>query len=97
MAQFSPGYWTGNGWPSIDIEPVDAALLLPILAHLTKTHGFAMPRIIDLIDGYAADFVVEGANATILVDPRTFSLACNNESVRNNLLTELQSQQIAIS
>jgi hypothetical protein len=90
MLQFRKDRWTGNHWPSIDIWPNDAVYFLRILAHLSLSYSFPFPRVIDLIDGYAADFQLLASDATIHMDSYTFSLAFADEAVRDRVLADLQ-------
>ena len=90
ILHFREDRWEGNKWPSIDITPNDAAYFLRILAYLSVRYGFTLPRIIDLLDGYAADFQLLGASATIHIDTWTFSLAFADETVRDRVLADLQ-------
>ena len=90
MLHFRKDQWQGNRWASIDIQPVDAAYFPRVLAHLSSQYGFALPPIIDVIDGYAADFVLLDSKATIHIDTWTFSIAFEQERVRDQVLTDLQ-------
>jgi hypothetical protein len=90
MLQFHKDQWTGNKWASIDIWPNDASYLPRILAHLACSYGFPLPRIIDLIDGYAADFQLLSSDATIHSDSYTFSIAFADEAVRDRVFADLQ-------
>jgi hypothetical protein len=90
MLSFRKDRWEGNKWPSIDITPNDAAYFLRILAYLSLRYGFTLPRIIGLLDGYAADFQLLGTSATIHVDIWTFSVAFADEAVRDRVLADLQ-------
>jgi hypothetical protein len=87
--QFREDQWIGNRWPSIDIEPMDQSLFFRLLNHLTVTYKFPMPRIIDTIDGYAADFEILGSAASLGIDAYMFSLAFQESEVRNQVLEAL--------
>jgi hypothetical protein len=88
--QFRKDQWVGNKWDSIDIEPVDAACVLPLLMHLSNQYGFPMPFIINLIDVYAADFEIAGSQATLHLDTWTFSIAFAQTAVRDAVFDALQ-------
>jgi hypothetical protein len=90
IVRFHRDNWEGNRWPCIDIDPADAQLFLPLLSYLSAHYGIPMPRIIDCIDGYATDFALLGAQATLQIDPWTFSLACEQAAVRERVLADLQ-------
>jgi hypothetical protein len=90
MLHFRKDRWQGNRWASIDIQPVDAAYFSRLLTHLSSHYSFVLPLIIDLIDGYAADFVLLGSKATIHIDTWTFSIAFEEEGVRDQVLIDLQ-------
>ncbi len=87
--RFREDEWIGNRWPSIDIEPMDQGLFFRLLTHLTVTYNFPMPRIIDTIDGYAADFELAGSAATLSIDACMFSLAFQEQDVRDQVLATL--------
>jgi hypothetical protein len=86
---YREGQWIGNKWPSIDIEPVDASYFVPILKHLSVTYGFAMPPIIDTIDGYTADFNLLGSAASLDIDTWMFSIAFEKTNARDLVLAAL--------
>lgn len=88
--KFSADQWTGNPWPSIDIEPVDSAYFLPLLLHLATTYHFPMPPVIDGIDTFIADFALLDSQATMHLDPWTFSVAFSNHEARDQVLATLQ-------
>jgi hypothetical protein len=90
MLQFRKDQWMGNKWASIDIWPNDVMYFPRILTHLTCSYGFPLPRIIDLIDGYAADFQLLSSEGTIHTDSYTFSIAFADEAVRDRVLADLQ-------
>jgi hypothetical protein len=90
MITFRNDRWLGNKWASIDISPVDVAYFLRVLSYLSMRYGFKMPPIIDLIDGYAADFTILDSKASIHIDTWTFSIAFEAEPIRDRLIAELQ-------
>ena len=90
MLHFRKDQWQGNRWASIDIQPVDAAYFPRLLAHLSNQYGFALPSVTDIIDGYAADFVLLGSKATLHIDTWTFSIAFEEVGVRDRVLADLR-------
>lgn len=82
--------WSGQRWENIEIDPVDQTYFLPLLTHLAVTYGFAMPTVIDTIDGYAADFALLGSNARLQVDAYSFSIALEKKTVRDQVMAELR-------
>ncbi|MEO8612263.1 MAG: hypothetical protein ABI690_30490 [Chloroflexota bacterium] len=86
---FRKDEWIGSRWPSIDIEPMDQTLFFRVLIYLTVTYNFPMPRIIDTIDGYAADFEISDCIATLSIDAYMFSLAFQESEVRDQVLAGL--------
>jgi hypothetical protein len=90
MLQFRKDQWMGNKWPSIDIWPNDATYFPRVLTHLSCSYGFPLPHIVDLIDGYAADFRLFTSDATIDIDSYTFSIAFADEAVCDHILADLQ-------
>lgn len=91
LLQFTPDRWDGNGWASIDIEPADSHLVLPLLQYLATAYGFLLPTIIDLLDGYAADFRIGHSDCTLFLDIWQMSLAFEHDDVRDLVLQHLQS------
>jgi len=89
MPQLFPGQWVSNDWPSIDIEPVEFRLVLPLLTHLAVTYQFPLPAVQHLPDLTAADFQVLGAEATLMLDPWFLSLAFDSAAVRDRVLADL--------
>ncbi|GAB2942596.1 hypothetical protein GCM10027048_04020 [Hymenobacter coalescens] len=91
---FATGQWVGNGWPSIDIEPAEHhyQVFLPLLHYLATTYGFAAPRTCPMLDGYAADFCLNGSEGTLFLDNWGMSLAFEHEVVRDQVLAHLQAQ-----
>jgi hypothetical protein len=87
--RLSKGAWSGNGWPCVDIGPYAQEDFLKVLTHLCVELGVPIPRIHDLLDGYAADLVVEGSRITLFMDPYTFSIAAEREKVRDRVLEAL--------
>jgi hypothetical protein len=90
MLRFCKDNWLGNKWASIEIWPVDTGYFLKLLAHLSLQYGFTVPPIIDILDGYAADFEILGSKAKIHIDSWTFSIAFEQEAVRDRVIAELQ-------
>ncbi len=65
-------FWEGNKWPSVDIEAYEYDDFIKIITHLAVQLKFRPPEIADILDGYVADFYVNGINATSLMDNWTF-------------------------
>src|SRR5258708_13718968 len=89
MLNFTKDQWLGNNWMSIEIKPVAATYMLPILWHLSKTYHFEMPKIVDTLDGYTTQFEVLRSAAMLLIDNWTFSIAFENGIVPDQVLTKL--------
>ena len=89
MLKFSEDRWLGNKWASIEIDPVDDVYFLPMLSYLMSTHGFIQPTIIDAIDGYFAEFKLLDCNAMISIDTWSFSIAFEQDGVRDDVLEAL--------
>ena len=90
MLHFRNDQWMGNKWASIDIWPSDATYFPRILAHLSCCYGFPLPHMIDLLDGYAANFGLLSSDATIHIDTYTFSIAFADEAVRDRVLADIK-------
>src|SRR5689334_9309286 len=86
---FRKDEWIGNRWPSIDIEPMDQELFFRVLSYLSVTYNFPMPRIIDTIDGYAADFELLGSAASLSIDAYMFMLGFQHADTRDRVLAAL--------
>jgi hypothetical protein len=87
--RLTEGRWIGNGWPTIEIDPVDDALFLPMLAHLATQYEFDLPPVIDKISGFGANFSVMGSMATLDIDTYDFSIAFEDEAARDYVLADL--------
>lgn len=87
--RFSKDEWAGNRWPCIDFEPMDEGLFFRVLDYLHDSYNFPMPRIIDTIDGYAADFEISGSVASLSIDAYMFSLAIQQAEIRDQVLARL--------
>lgn len=88
---FSPDRWAGNHWASIDIEPAESWLVLPLLHYLATAYGFAVPPVAGVLDGYAADFRIGHSDCTLFLDIWQMSLAFEHDDVRDLVLAHLQS------
>lgn len=88
--EFLDYQWSGQRWESVEIEPINAAYFFPMLDYLMATYGFPMPRVIDTIDGYAADFRLMGSDATLQIDAYSFSIAVQDKVVRDVVLAALR-------
>lgn len=82
--------WLGNKWPSIDLEPFEAWQFIAVLLHLHATYGFELPGVTDILDGYVADFVIDGSPATLAMDNWGTSLAFAEERVRDRVFADLE-------
>ncbi len=77
--------WEGNKWPSVDISPYEYDDFLKTVTRLAAAMEFEPPDIIDILDGYSAQFQVAGFNAIALMDNWTFSIAAENEQTRDGI------------
>jgi hypothetical protein len=82
--------WTEQGEEDIEIEPVDATCFLRALAYLSGRYHFEFPRIVDTLDGYAADFILLGILATLAIDTWSFALIVRDETARDVALADLR-------
>ena len=89
LLQFRENQWIDNRWPSIDIEPMDQSLFFRLLDYLSVTYNFPMPRIIDTIDGHAADIEILGSAASLSIDAYLVSLGFQQAEVRDQVLSAL--------
>lgn len=78
-----------NGWPTIDIEPMAESLFFKILDYLCATYNMPTPRIIDTIDGYAADFTLLDSAVSFHIDAWTFAIAIEKSTIRDHVLAAL--------
>jgi hypothetical protein len=69
---------------------VSNKLLLALFTHLVAVYHLPFPLLVDLLDGYAADFSLLGTDATLMVDNWTLSLASASEKARNSVLADFQ-------
>ncbi|MBN1428010.1 MAG: hypothetical protein JXB07_06465 [Anaerolineae bacterium] len=91
MLEFREDYWQDSNWASIEISPIDLAYLPKILLHLATTFGLGLSEIVDIVNGYVLDFEILGSPARVHVDNWFFSIGFEDEAVRNEILSELQS------
>jgi hypothetical protein len=89
MLKFSKDRWLGNKWASIEIDPVDAIYFLPMLSYLMTSYQFPQPYIIDGIDGYMTEFKILTVNAILSIDTWSFSIAFEQDAVRDRVLEAL--------
>jgi hypothetical protein len=89
MLTFKKDRWQGNGWPSIDIEPVEARYFPRLVAHLTATYEAPPPKIVDTLDDYVADLTLCDTEVHVLLDNWTFSLAMPDEALRDHVFADL--------
>jgi hypothetical protein len=89
--RFRADRWAGNHWASIDLEPVDLELFLPVLNFLVSIYDISLPGILWDVDGYSADFELLGSKAILSVDTFTFSAAFELDAVRDQVLSLFQS------
>jgi hypothetical protein len=90
MLTFKKDHWQGHGWPSIDIDPVEARYFPRLLAHLIANYGASPTRVVEGFDGWIADLALLGTEVQVLLDDWTFTLAMPDEAVRDRLLGELE-------
>lgn len=90
MLKFSEDRWLGNKWASIEIDPVDAIYFLPMLSYLMATYNFPMPSLIWDVDGDSADFKIQNSNAILRIDTWSFSIAFEQDAVRDGVLEALR-------
>ncbi|MFC5473727.1 hypothetical protein [Paraherbaspirillum soli] len=86
--------WTGNKWPSVDIDPYEFDDFLKVVTQLCNTFSVAIPHVIDILDGYATDLVIENSPTKVLMDNWTFSVAAEKEDVRDKIYIALESISI---
>jgi hypothetical protein len=89
MPQFFKTQLMANGWPTIDIEPMADTLFFKILDHLCITYHIPTPRIIDTIDGYAADLMLLDSAVSLHIDAWTFAIAFEKHATRDQVLAAL--------
>jgi hypothetical protein len=88
--QIEKSEWTGNKWPSVDIYPYQNEDFLKVLFHVCGAFNLVSPDIIDTLDGYAANLYIESSKVTALMDNWTFSIASEQEAVRDKIFLLLE-------
>lgn len=88
--QFPLYRWSERGPLCIEIDPVDAGCFLRVLWFLSQRYHFDFPRIVDTLDGYAADFELLGCHATLSIDAWSFALIVHDDAIRAQVLAELR-------
>lgn len=89
--KFEKSQWLGNKWPCIYFDPYESWHFLAVLTHLHVTYKFQLPEIMDTLDGYAADFQIDGCEAMMDMDNWAFSVAFADEATRDRVYAELTS------
>ena len=82
--------WEDNQWLSVEIDPYEAIDFLIVLTSICTSFSIAMPAVIDTLEGYAADLVIQGSPVTLLMDQWTFSVATPNETLRDQIFVVLE-------
>jgi hypothetical protein len=90
VATFIASRWVGNHWPSIEAEPVDERLLMPILTWLCAAYQLPFPELTHLLDVAMADFAIQGTPVAFHLDNWSLSLAFESEALRDEVLARLQ-------
>jgi hypothetical protein len=80
----------GNGWPSIEAEPVDERLLRPLLTWLSTAYEVPFPTLTPILDVVMADFEVRGTAVAFHLDNWSLSLAFESETLRAEVLAWLR-------
>ncbi len=83
-------YWEGNQWSSVEIDPYEATDFLIVLTSICTSFSVVMPAVIDTLEGYATDLVIQGYSVKLLMDQWTFSVATENQSLRDQLFKMLE-------
>ena len=85
----SKAKWRSTHWPAVDIEPYDPAYFKAALEHIATEFGIGMPEIEEAEPqeryGLFTDFVIQGVEASALLDGRRCSVAVNNEAIRDRI------------
>ncbi len=82
-------FWEGNKWPCVEIFPYEYDDFIKTIIRLSMVLKFEPPEITDILDGYAAEFKVDGFDAKALMDNWTFSIAAENERIRDRIYDAL--------
>ena len=82
--------WEGNGWASVEIDSCEPGDFLIVLIQLCQSFCVPIPAVIDTLDGYATDLVIEGVVVKILMDQWTFSIAAELEVIRDQIYLALE-------
>lgn len=82
--------WAGNKWPCVDIDPYDYSEFLIVLHHLCNVFSVDMPSVFSVIDVCIADLEIHGSPVTLHMDNWTFSVAAQDEVVRDLIFDALE-------
>lgn len=88
--KYTKGQWSGNKWPCIELDPFEPWQFMAVLLHLQVTYKLDPPKVIDILDGYVADFEIGGCRASLHMDNWWTSLAFAEERVRDRVFEDLQ-------
>ena len=92
--QLKKSTWVGNKWPSVDIYPYEYEDFLKVLTQVCSVFGLAAPTVVGVLDGYAADLVIDGVEVKLLMDNWTFSLAAEREPIRDEIFASLDGLEV---
>jgi hypothetical protein len=80
-----------NKWPCVEIDPYGYEDFEPVMEHIAAHFKIPKPVTQDLVTITVADFVIREVPVTAHMDNWTFSIAAENENVRDELYTALLS------
>ena len=78
-------HWQGNQWPSIEFGGEEAGDFPKILTTICVHFAVPIPAIVDVLDGYATDFSIDGSCVKMLLDTWGFSLAAETVDLRDRI------------
>ena len=81
--------WEGDKWTCVEIFPYKYDDFIKTIMRLSMVLNFEIPEIIDILDGYCAEFQVDGFDVKALMDNWTFSIAAENERIRDKIYDAL--------
>ncbi|HWX02899.1 hypothetical protein [Collimonas sp.] len=87
---FTKSQWVGNKWPSVDIFPYETDDFLVVVSSLCTAFSLPTPNIVDILDGYAADLIIDKFPVQIMMDNWTFSVASESSDVRDAVMNILE-------
>jgi len=90
--------WTGNQWPSIEIESYQYQYreFTKVVSHLCLRFNIPVPQIIGNLEVYMADLRVNNDLIMVHMDNWTFSIATERAELRDKIFEMLRNLNVGL-